>query len=121
MGLARYMVGLIVRDMKATVDFYRHLGLAIPEASQEKTFVEVKMTGKSLFFDSSPSKWDPQYGEHEETKVNTAAGSHSHVLEFNLLERDDVDTMYAKLTVSAIAAIAAIARHMKRSSKRISR
>jgi catechol 2,3-dioxygenase-like lactoylglutathione lyase family enzyme len=96
MALELYMVGLIVRDMKATVDFYRHLGLAIPEGSEEKTFVEVKMAGMSLFFDSSPSKWDPQYGEREETKP-TAAGSYSHLLEFDVLERDAVGAMYAKL------------------------
>lgn len=98
MALELYMVGLIVRDMKAAVDFYRHLGLAIPEGSEEKTFVEVKMTGMSLFFDASASVWDPGYVGRPEALAAAEAGKHGHLLEFNLRERDAVDAMYAKLT-----------------------
>src|SRR6185437_2881487 len=95
MALELFMLGLIVRDMKASVEFYRHLGLAIPEGSEEKTFVEVKMTGMSFFLNSKPS-WDPNYGERAETPI-TAAGSFGQVLEFNLKEHSAVDAMYAKL------------------------
>jgi catechol 2,3-dioxygenase-like lactoylglutathione lyase family enzyme len=98
MALELYMVGLIVRDMKATVDFYRHLGLAIPEGSEETPFVEVKMTGMSMFFDASASLWDPDYVGRPEALLAAEAGKHGHVLEFNLLERDAIDAMYAKLT-----------------------
>lgn len=96
MALELYMVGLVVRDMKATVEFYRHLGLAIPEGCEEKVFVEVKMTGMSLFFDSSASTWDHEYVAERAAQADTG-GKHGHVLEFNLLERDAVDAMYAKL------------------------
>jgi len=35
------MVGIVVRDMKAALDFYRLLDLAIPEGMDEEPYVEV--------------------------------------------------------------------------------
>jgi catechol 2,3-dioxygenase-like lactoylglutathione lyase family enzyme len=91
------MVGLIVRDMQAAVAFYRHLGLAIPEGSEEKRFVEIKMAGMSLFLDSTASVWDPDYVQSSDALVAAEGGKHGHLLEFNLLERQAVDAMYDKL------------------------
>jgi catechol 2,3-dioxygenase-like lactoylglutathione lyase family enzyme len=98
MALELYMVGLIVRDMRAAVTFYRHLGLAIPEGGEEQKFVEIKMTGMSLFLDATASVWDPGYVSSQDALLATQVGKHGHLLEFNLRERDAVDAMYAKLT-----------------------
>jgi hypothetical protein len=42
MALELYMLGLIVQDMGKSLEFYRRLGLAIPEGSENQTHVEVK-------------------------------------------------------------------------------
>jgi hypothetical protein len=96
-ALELYMVGLIVRDMRAAVTFYRQLGLAIPDGSEEQQFVEIKMTGMSLFLDATASVWDPEYVKSPAALVATEVGKHGHLLEFNLHERGAVDAMYAKL------------------------
>jgi predicted lactoylglutathione lyase len=96
-ALELYMVGLIVRDMSAAVTFYRHLGLAIPEGAEERRFVEIKMTGISLFLDATASVWDPDYVRSPDALVASEVGKHGHLLEFNLLERGAVDEMYDKL------------------------
>jgi catechol 2,3-dioxygenase-like lactoylglutathione lyase family enzyme len=50
MALELFMVGLIVRDMEAAVTFYRRLGLAVPEGSETKPHVQIKMeSGLTLF------------------------------------------------------------------------
>jgi hypothetical protein len=97
-ALELYMVGLIVRDMVAAVTFYRLLGLAIPEGSEEQRFVEIKMTGMSLFLDASASAWDPGYVTSHDALLAADVGKHGHLLEFNLLTRAAVDAMYDKLT-----------------------
>jgi len=51
MALELYMLGLVVHDMGTSLEFYRRLGLAIPEGSDGKTHVEVKMGA------GSPSSW----------------------------------------------------------------
>src|SRR5262249_41197150 len=87
MALELYMVGLIVRDMRAAVAFYRHLGLEIPEGSEERRFVEIKMGGMSFFLDATAAEWDPGYAGSPEARVAAEVGKHGHLLEFNLLER----------------------------------
>jgi len=47
------MVGLMVHDMAASLEFYRRLGLDIPEGSDAKEFVEVRMeSGVTISFDT---------------------------------------------------------------------
>ena len=96
-ALELYMVGLIVRDMPAAVTFYRHLGLAIPEGGEEQRFVEIKMRGMSLFLDATASVWDPGHVTSQDALLAGEVGKHGHLLEFNLLTREAVDTMYNKL------------------------
>src|SRR5712691_8333502 len=43
MALELYMLGLIVQDMGKSLEFYRRLGLAIPEGSKGQTHVQIKM------------------------------------------------------------------------------
>ncbi len=55
------MVGLMVRDMAASLAFYRRLGLDIPQGSEEKAFVQMRMeSGVSIFWDTVfADKYDP--------------------------------------------------------------
>jgi len=47
------MVGLVVSDMRRSLEFYRRLGLEIPAEEDEKRFVMHGMpSGVTLFFDT---------------------------------------------------------------------
>jgi predicted lactoylglutathione lyase len=99
MALELYMLGLIVQDMGKSLEFYRRLGLAIPEGSEAKTHVEVKMgSGLTFFLDSRPSRWDPNFVSKDDPGRMEASGSYSSILEFYLKERDAVDAKYKELT-----------------------
>jgi uncharacterized glyoxalase superfamily protein PhnB len=99
MALELYMLGLIVQDMAKALDFYRRLGLAIPEGSEAKTHVQVKMSGGlTLFFDSHPSRWDPKFVRKDAPEQMEASGSYPFILEFYLKERGAVDAKYKELT-----------------------
>jgi uncharacterized glyoxalase superfamily protein PhnB len=99
MALELYMVGLIVRDMGKALEFYRRLGLAMPEGSEEKTHVEVKMgSGLTFFLDSRPSRWDPSFVRKDDPGRMEASDNYPSVLEFYLRERAAVDAKYAELT-----------------------
>jgi predicted lactoylglutathione lyase len=96
MALELFMVGLIVRDMKASVEFYRHVGLEIPQGSEEHPAVEIKMTGMSLLLHARPTDFDAQYGERANLAAGTT-GSYPQFLEFSLRERSAVEATYARL------------------------
>lgn len=63
-------IGLIVSDMTATLDFYRTLGLEIPEDGDGEGHVEAKLPGGiRIMWDTvevvrSFSKWEPPTGGH---------------------------------------------------------
>jgi predicted lactoylglutathione lyase len=99
MSLQLYMLGLIVQDMSRALEFYRRLGLAIPEGSEAASHVEIKM-GDSLtvFLDSRPSLWDPGFVPHEQAERTAASGSYPMILEFYLKQRAAVDAKYQELT-----------------------
>lgn len=99
MALELYMLGLIVRDMGRSLEFYRRLGLAIPEGSEASTHVEVKMgSGLTFFLDSRPSRWDSGFVRSDEPGHVAASNSYRSVLEFYLKTRSAVEAMYAELT-----------------------
>jgi catechol 2,3-dioxygenase-like lactoylglutathione lyase family enzyme len=85
MGLQLYMVGLIAQDMDKSLEFYRRLGLAIPDGSDGQPHVEVKMHGDVTFFLNAPSRLI----EVEGARV---------ILEFYLKERAAVDAKYNEMT-----------------------
>jgi predicted lactoylglutathione lyase len=92
------MFGLIVQDMQKSLEFYRRLGLAIPEDSEEKTHVEIKMAnGLTLFLDSNPSLWDPGFVKKDKRPV-AAANSYPMLLEFFLHSQEAVEATYHELT-----------------------
>src|SRR5258707_1685407 len=97
--LELYMIGLIVQDMRKSLEFYRQLGLAIPAGSEEQTHVEVKMgSGLTFFLDSRPSRWDPGFVFGDDPgRVEASDSSHS-ILEFYLKTRDAVEAKYTELT-----------------------
>jgi catechol 2,3-dioxygenase-like lactoylglutathione lyase family enzyme len=87
------MVGLVVADMRRSLDFYRALGLEIPEEEDAKRFVMHRMaSGVTLFFDTVffPSS-DPERRPAERGRYNVS-------LEFYAGTREAVDATYARLT-----------------------
>ena len=100
MVLELYMLGLIVQDMGKSLEFYRRLGIAIPEGSEGKTHVEVKMgSGLTFFLDSRPTRWDSRFVRKDEPGRMEAVTTDSYrsVLEFYLKTRDAVDAKYSEL------------------------
>jgi predicted lactoylglutathione lyase len=87
MGLELYMLGLIAQDMDTSLEFYRRLGLAIPEASEGKPHVEVKMESGLTLFLNEPGRVEMP----DAPRV---------ILEFYLKERAAVDAKYTELTDS---------------------
>ncbi len=79
------MLGLIPSAMGKSLEFYRRLGLALPEGSEEQPHVEVKMQSGLTFFLNIPG-------------LAEIVDSPRVVLEFSLKERAAVDAKYAELT-----------------------
>jgi predicted lactoylglutathione lyase len=86
-------LNVIVKDMAATVDFYRRLGVAI-DADHDDEHVEVKLpSGLLVEFDaeSSVAAWDS--GWHRSTRGGVVIG-------FRIASREGVDALYAELTTA---------------------
>ena len=99
MALELYMLGLIVQDMATSLEFYRRLGVAIPEGSEGKTHVEIKMgSGLTFFLDSRPSRWDPGFVSQGDPGRTAASDEYRSILEFYLDTRDAVDAKHTELT-----------------------
>ena len=98
MALELYMIGLIARDMGRALEFYRRLGLDIPEGSEDTTHVEIKMqSGLTLFLDSRPARWDPGFAHADQPAHQDAPNSYPFLLEFYLKQRAAVDAKYHEL------------------------
>lgn len=105
MALDLYMLGLVVADMRRSLDFYRRLGLDIPDDSDGQTHVEVAMgNGLTFFLDSRPARWDPAFpsvrgpaSQPDAGGTDMSAGYRS-VLEFYVKTRAAVDAKYTELT-----------------------
>ena len=92
------MVGLVVADMRRSLDFYRAVGLEIPEEDNEKRFVMHRMaSGVTLFFDTVffPSN-DPERRPAERGRYNVS-------LEFYAGTREAVDSIHERLTALGYA------------------
>lgn len=85
MALELYMVGLVAKNMDKSLEFYRRLGLAIPEGSEGQRHVEAKMESGLTFFLNAPGR----------TEV---ADSERVIFEFYLPDRASVEQKYAELT-----------------------
>lgn len=93
MSIQLAMVGLVVADMKRSLDFYRALGLEIPDEENAKRFVMHRMpSGVTLFFDTVFfPRSDPERRPAERGRYNVS-------LEFYASTREAVDAAYEKLT-----------------------
>ncbi len=92
MALELYMVGVIVEDMGRAVEFYRRLGVAVPEGGENQEHIEVKMGGLTFFLSTrrSNARWDPA--------IEEASGGYRIILEFYLETREAVDAKYSEMT-----------------------
>jgi predicted lactoylglutathione lyase len=93
MSIQLAMVGLVVNDMAKSLEFYRRLGLEIPEGEESKPFVMHRMpSGVTLFFDTVfAATSDPE-------RKPTPAGTYNIMLEFYAKTRERVDALHSDLT-----------------------
>ncbi len=93
-------LNLVVRDMGATLAFYRRLGLDVPDTAVWRTasgghHVEVEFpNGVSLEFDSRA------LAKHYNAGYRDSAVGARSVIGFSLPSRDAVDACYADLTAA---------------------
>jgi catechol 2,3-dioxygenase-like lactoylglutathione lyase family enzyme len=86
------MVGVVVTDMRASLEFYRALGLEIPAEEDDKSFVMYRMaSGVTIFFDTV---FFPANDPH---RAPAPRGTYNISLEFYLGTRDAVDEAYRRL------------------------
>ncbi|MGG1658139.1 VOC family protein [Brevibacillus sp. NRS-1366] len=90
MGIKLDMVGIVVSDMKKSLDFYRLLGLVIPDGANAEHHVEVAQDGVRLAFDTVEIA-KSVYGGWEE------ATGHRVELAFLCDDADALNERYAKL------------------------
>ncbi len=92
MGLEIYMIGVIVEDMPRALEFYRRLGVDIPEGSEGKGHVEVKMSGLTFFLTTKNvnARWDP-------ARQEISGSGYRMILEFYLKTREALDAKYAEM------------------------
>ena len=92
MGLELYMVGVVVEDMHRAAEFYRRLGVDVPEDAESKEHVEVAMSGLTFFLTTKQAnaRWDPARTD--------SSGGYRIVLEFYLETQAALDAKYEELT-----------------------
>jgi catechol 2,3-dioxygenase-like lactoylglutathione lyase family enzyme len=92
MGLELYMVGVIVEDMPRAVQFYRRLGLDVPDGAEQEEHVEIAMSGLTFFLSTkrANARWDPARTD--------GSGGYRIVLEFYLETTAALDAKYEELT-----------------------
>ena len=85
------MVGLMVEDMAKSVEFYRRLGIDLPEGSENQQHVAVKFDDLTFFINTKElnARWDPARTD--------AAGGYRILLEFYLKTREAVDAKYHEM------------------------
>ncbi|HEY7341890.1 MAG TPA: VOC family protein [Ktedonobacterales bacterium] len=92
MALNLYMVGVTTQNMSKSVEFYRRLGLTIPDGEEGKPHIEVKMPGELTFFLN-----DRPIASDNPELIGTPAGSYSMLLEFYLKTEAAVEAKYEEL------------------------
>lgn len=90
MGIRLDLVGIVVKDMKRALDFYRALGLDIPASEDGERHVEVAQGGFRLGFDHQEMIADIYGGWEEPT-------GHRIELAFQCDDRESVDELFHKL------------------------
>lgn len=92
MSLQLKMVGVIVEDMQKSVEFYRRLGVDIPDEAVTKHHTPIQMGDLTFFLNSKRfnASWDPAKTE--------ASGGYRIILEFLMDSPTAVDDRYQELT-----------------------
>jgi len=91
-GLRLDLVGIVVSDIKASLDFYRRLGLDIPEDAEDEPHAEATTpSGLRVAWDAAEliQQIDPDWTE--------PSGGHRIALAFLCSSPDEVDAKYAEL------------------------
>lgn len=85
------LIGMVVKDMKASLDFYRALGLPIPEGAEKEDHVECRVAGIRLAWDTIGviQSFDPTW--------TPPTGGHGMGLAFLCDSPDEVDATYQRL------------------------
>jgi catechol 2,3-dioxygenase-like lactoylglutathione lyase family enzyme len=86
------LVGIVTRDMKASLAFYRRLGLYIPDGAEDEPHVEATTpSGLRVAWDTAEliQQIDPDWTE--------PTGGHRIALAFLCSSPDDVDAKYHEL------------------------
>ncbi len=92
MDLRLDLVGIVAGDIGASLEFYRRLGLDVPEGAEEEQHVEaVTTSGLRVAWDSAEliEQIDPSWSE--------PTGGHRIALAFLCPSRAEVDAKYAEL------------------------
>ena len=87
------IVGLVVRDIEASLEFYRELGLDIPSEAGEGGYHRMQLpNGQTFFWDSYDitRSYDPNW--------EPSSGNRRIVLEFGFASAQAVDDKYVELT-----------------------
>lgn len=90
-GLSISMVGVVASDLEASAQFYRRLGVDVPEVAGRR-HVEVRM-GELTFFLTTREQnlaWDPNRPE-------VGTGGYRMLLEFHLEDPAALDAKHAEL------------------------
>lgn len=86
------MIGMVVRDMQSTLEFYRQLGLEIPKGAEQEDHVEViTPNGYRLAWDSEAmvKSFNPDWTPPTGNRITIA---------FKCANPPEVDAVYARLT-----------------------
>ncbi len=86
------LMGMTVADMKTALDFYRALGMDIPESQNTEDHVEYKVAGLRVAWDTigMVKSFDPDW--------TPPSGGHSIGLAFLCDNPAEVDATYTRLT-----------------------
>ena len=87
------MVGVIVEDMGRALEFYRRLGVEVPDGSEDKGHIEIKMSGLtfSLSTKEANARWDP-------ARADATGDGYRIILEFLLGSFGELEAKYGELT-----------------------
>ena len=91
MALQLYMVGLTVQDMEKSKEFYRRLGLAIPEENPKRSPLMIKMDGEFTLFLA------PRSIESEQPASGEPLENYRILFEYYLKSQVAVEAKYAEL------------------------
>lgn len=85
------MVGLVVKSIPVSLEFYRRLGVEIPPDADREPFVMHRMeSGVTLF-------WDTVFAKKYDEAREEPAGGYRIMLEFFLANEEAVDAKYQEL------------------------